>query len=113
MTRQLITIAALVAAMALPGGALAMTGGAGDGTAAPRRAQVQPPNFLQDGKYLVGHTTVPAVNVVRVVNPSGFDIGDASVGAALAVTALAVVAGVVVLRRDRKSTVTPQHSKAR
>jgi hypothetical protein len=113
MTRQLATIAALVAALALPAGALAMTGRAGGGTAATGIVRAQPVNLLQDGKYLVAHRTHPAADVVRVVEPGGFHIADASVGVALAVATLAVVGGLVVLRRDGTFTSFLHHSKAR
>lgn len=101
MLRILITIAALSAALSLPAGALAMNG-PGGGSA----GSTSPANLLRDGKYLpTPKASDPTtVQVVRVVQPGGFDFADAGIGAAIAAATLALVGALVIaLHRDQQA----------
>ncbi len=101
MFRNLITIAAVSAALSLPSVASAMHG-PGD-VAAAVMVRTTPVNLLRDGKYAAAQQTSSptTVQIVRVVKPGGFDFVDAAIGAALGATTLALVGGLVVaLHRD-------------
>jgi hypothetical protein len=108
MLRTLITIAAVAAFLALPAGALAMVGATG-GTVAVVPGET-PVNLLRDAKYLPAPKTLGAgtVQVVRVVNPGGFDFRDAGIGAALGAVALAVIGGLVIVLHHDHPAATPR-----
>jgi hypothetical protein len=109
MFRTPLTIAAVMAALALPAGALAMHGPSSDQTDRLSAVPVSA-NLLRDGKYLPPPTTPDraTVQVVRVVKPGGFDFRDAGIGGALGAIAVAVVGGlvIVVLRDSDTATVS-------
>jgi hypothetical protein len=95
MLRSLATLAALVALLALPAGALSMNGrtGGADRFGATGTAPV---NYLRDAKYAAAPR---AVQVVRVVRPGGFRYRDAGIGAALTIAVVALGAGAIILSR--------------
>jgi hypothetical protein len=82
--------------------------------AAPALVQhvvVAPSNPLRDGKYLpqpAPATTTPApVQIVRVIKPRGFDLRDASIGAAFGALLIAIVGTLVLVTlRERAPRVT-------
>jgi hypothetical protein len=91
MRRLLVTVAALIAALAVPASALAVHA-PGDSGQRSTPAQAQ---------------------VVRVVKPGGFDFRDAGIGAAVGVLALALVGGgVLVILGDRGSLRLSPRSRA-
>lgn len=101
MLRRVVTLA-LAAALVVPGSALARHAPLDDVAGTPAAATTsQPVNFLRDAKYLPQPTAAAQrVQVVRIVEPAGFDFRDAGVGAAAAAIAL-VGLGAVALGVSR------------
>jgi hypothetical protein len=100
MHAKLAAAAAAVVALALPSAALALHEGS-SGTGHSAHAVVVPSNPLRDGKYLpqpASVTTAPApVQIVRVIKPRGFDLRDASIGAAFGALLIAIVGTLVLV----------------
>ena len=100
MHAKLATVAA-VAALALPSAAFALHEPGSTGTAQSTQLVVAPPNYLGDGKYLPQQsspTTAPApVQIVRVIEPRGFDLRDAAIGAAFGALLIAIVGTLVLV----------------
>ena len=99
MLRSLVSVATAVVVLALPMGALAVHG-PGDGGAA--YTLPTPTNYLFNGKYIQQAPTPAAVDVVSVAQPSGFDYGDAAIGAGVGVLVVVVVAGTALVVRHEQ-----------
>ncbi|HVM56039.1 MAG TPA: hypothetical protein VMT74_01160 [Gaiellaceae bacterium] len=107
MLRSLAAITALIVFLALPCAGLAVNGPVG-GTDLSGATSSGPVNYLRDAKYTPAPTAT-AVPVVRVVRPGGFDYRDAGVGAAIAVLAVALAGGVIVLIRGTRTPHATAH----
>jgi len=110
MYAKLAATAVAVSALALPSAAFALQEGS-PGSGHSAHVVSVPSNPRLDGKYL----PVPAptkiapapVQIVRVVKPSGFDLRDASIGAAFGALLIAIVGTLVLVSlRDRGQRVT-------
>jgi hypothetical protein len=111
MLRTLITLAALAAAFALPGGALALHAPLDDAyTSNATVTGDKPVNFLRDAKFGSAPTTASVgIQTVRVIRPGGFNFRDAGIGAAVGALVFAVLGGVVIARfRRRDATPAPR-----
>ena len=101
MHAKLAATVAAVAVLALPSAAFALHEPGSTGTAQSTRVAVASPNYLGDGKYLPKQsspTTAPApVQIVRVVEPRGFDLRDAAIGAAFGALLIAIVGTLVLV----------------
>jgi hypothetical protein len=101
MHAKLAATVAAVVALALPSAAFALHEPGSAGTAQSAHVAVVSPNYLGDGKYLpklASPTTAPApVQIVRVINPRGFDLHDAAIGAAFGALLIAIVGTLVLV----------------
>lgn len=101
MHAKLAATLTAVVALALPSAAFALHEPGSAGTAQSTRVAVAPPNYLGDGKYppqQSSPTTAPApVQIVRVVEPRGFDLRDAAIGAAFGALLIAIVGTLVLV----------------
>jgi len=101
MHAKLAATVVAVVALALPSAAFALHEPGNADTGQSTHVVVASPNYLGDGKYLPKQsspTTAPApVQIVRVVKPSGFDLRDASIGAAFAALLIAIVGTLVLV----------------
>jgi hypothetical protein len=97
MLRSLAAISTVIFLLALPCAALAVNGPVG-GTDVGATGTA-PVNYLRDAKYAPVPTAAHTLQVVRIVRPGGFDYRDAGIGAGIAVLAVALVGGAIVLLR--------------
>jgi len=99
MLRSLVSVATAVVVLALPMGALAVHG-PGDGGSA--YTLPTPVNYLFDAKYIQQAPEPAAVDVVSYSSPSGFDYGDAAIGAGVGALVVVIVAGTALVVRHEQ-----------
>jgi hypothetical protein len=98
MHAKLAATVVAVVALALPSAAFALHEPGNAGTGQSTHVVVAPPNYLSDGKYLPKQspTTAP-VQIVRVIEPRGFALRDAAIGAAFGALLIAIVGTLVLV----------------